>query len=316
MSRGEASGASRRWLAALSSGVVLALLVAYLWSHRAWIVESYALDPFAFSLVGALGVLGMALRAFANRLHFAGLGVALSSLAWFRLVSVTAFANYLPLSAGLLAKALFLNRVHDVPVRRFAVGQATFLLLVLATNGAVGLGTLFVRFPEAVFGVLGAGFAAMVLSGVLLLVPEPMRRKLSTEWFPFAENVGTAARGGWSGVIVIQVLMLLVSSASLLLCFGMGASEVGFIPCLLFTSAAVVTRFVTIVPGALGVREFLIGGLAALTGFELRDAVVAATLARAAEVVVVFALGGLFTWSLSREVALRLEETTPEDAGS
>ena len=53
-------------------------------------------------------------------------------------MAVTSFTNYLPFSAGLVAKALFLNRMHDMPYRRFAVGQTTLLLLIIATNGLVG----------------------------------------------------------------------------------------------------------------------------------------------------------------------------------
>ena len=77
----------------------------------------------------------------------------------------------------------------------------------------------------------------------------------------------------------------------------------GLLACVLFTAAAVLARLVTIVPGALGVREFLVGGLALLTGFDMRDAVVASTIARAAEIAVVFSLGGVFSWSLSEQLA-------------
>ena len=80
----------------------------------------------------------------------------------------------------------------------------------------------------------------------------------------------------------------------------MDEPQVGLLACVLFTAAAVLARFVTLVPGALGVREFLVGGLALLTGFDLRDAVIASTIARAAEITVVFGLGGVFSWSLSR----------------
>jgi uncharacterized membrane protein YbhN (UPF0104 family) len=100
--------------------------------------------------------------------------------------------------------------------------------------------------------------------------------------------------------------MLLLSSLGLHLCFRMGEVPVGLAACAVFTAAAVLTRLVTLVPGALGLREFLIGGLALLTGFDLRDAVVAATLARAAEIAVVFLLGGVFTWFLSSDLSSNL----------
>ena len=40
---------------------------------------------------------------------------------------------------------------------------------------------------------------------------------------------------------------------------------------------------------------------------DLRDAVIASTLARAAEILVVFVLGGVFTWRLSGDLAASYE---------
>jgi uncharacterized membrane protein YbhN (UPF0104 family) len=300
MSEVERAAGGKRLLPALVTVTALLVLGTYLWRNRAFVFETYALDPGAFALVALLSALGLALRAAANQLHFGALGVALPAADWFRLVAMTSFTNYLPLSAGLLAKALFLKRVHDVAYGHFAAGQTTLLLVVLSTNGAIGLVILAAQFPQALFGAVGAGFGVLTLSGAALLAPEGLRRKLSPRWFRFDVGVGSAR--SFVGVAATQAAMLAASAASLWLCFAMGEGEVGYLACVLFTAAAVITRFVTVVPGALGVREFVIGGLAVLVGFELRDAVVAAALARAAEMVVVFAFGGAFTFSFSREL--------------
>ena len=243
------------------------------------------------------------MRGIANRLHFSGLGVRASTTDWFRLVTVTSFTNYLPLSAGLFAKAVFLNRVHALPFGHFAVGQTTLLVLIVATNGLVGVGLVALRFPDELAGVVGLGFGVMVAAGGLLVLPHRLRELLSARWFPFAANVGPEARRNWPAVALCQLGMLFAAALGLKLCFAMGESNVGLEACLLFTAAAVLTRFVTIVPGALGIREFVIGGLAVLTGFDLRDAIVAATVARLAEILVVFVLGGIFTWTLSADLA-------------
>lgn len=301
MKNGENGGrATRRWIPALATALVAVALASYLWRSREFIAASYSLDSDAFAGVAALTLCVLVLRAAANRLHFSGLGIALPWLDWFRLVAMTAFTNYLPFSAGLVAKGVFLKRAHAVPYGRYAVGQTTLLVVVMATNGVAGLAILATRFPDALAGVVGAGFAALAASGALLFLPEHARQRLSTRWFPFAGN--PRSRGRIAPVALLQLATLATSAASLMLCFRMGESRVDLFACALFTAAAVLTRFVTIVPGALGVREFLIGGLASLVGFELRDAVVAASLARAAEIVVVFALGGAFTWSFSRRL--------------
>ncbi len=55
--------------------------------------------------------------------------------------------------------------------------------------------------------------------------------------------------------------------------------------------------------------EFLVGGLAYLTGFELRDAVIASTATRIVEILVIFLLGGFFTHRLSNEVMSSYEDS-------
>lgn len=309
---GRERSALPRWLPLTLTIAVLSVLMGFLFQNRSYISESYSLRPGLFTAVAALTLLSLFVRAIANRLHFGALGVRASTADWFRLVTVTSFTNYLPLSAGLVAKAVFLKRVHAMPFRLFAVGQATLLVLIVATNGMVGLVVLALWFPEQLFSAVGLGFSAMLSAGLLLVLPERARRFVSATWFPFAANVGPEARRNWPAVALCQLGMLLAAALALELCFAMGESSVGLEACVIFTAAAVLARFVTIVPGALGVREFLIGGLAVLTGFDLRDAVVASTLARAAEILVVFMLGGVFTFSLSSDLAASYERESEE----
>lgn len=306
-------GLVRRWLAPVVTLAVIVVLSSFLFENRAYIAESYSLRPGLFLAVGGLALASLFVRGVANRLHFGALGVVASTTDWFRLVAVTSFTNYLPLSAGLVAKAVFLKRVHAMPFRQFAVGQTTLLLIIIATNGGVGLLVLGLTFPEQLVGVIGLGFTVMLAAGLVLVLPERVRQLLSPTWFPFAANVGPEARKQWPAVAACQIVMLLAAALGLELCFAMGDVSVGLGASVIFTAAAVLTRFVTIVPGALGVREFFIGGLAVLTGFDLRDAVVASTLVRAAEMVVVFALGGVFTWTLSGDLAASYERD-PEDS--
>ena len=117
-----------------------------------------------------------------------------------------------------------------------------------------------------------------------------------------ATESAPAFRSSWPLVALYQTGILVASAGGLAIAFDMGESEVGFGACVVFTAAAMLTRLVSITPGAIGIREFLIGALAYLTGFELRDAVIASTATRTVEIAVVFALGGLFTRRISNEV--------------
>ena len=289
----------RRAVVTALTGIALAVLLGFLVENRQYIAEHYAPHPSAFALLAALVVATLALRSAAHQALFGRLGIRASAPDWFRLVTVSTFTNYLPLSAGMMAKAFFLKRVHALPYGAFAVGQVALLLMIMSANGAVGLAILATAFPEQLIGIIGVGFGVMTAAGALLLLPgnplpRPLRQRLRWD-----DALVPDLRRAWLPVGLLQVGILLTTATSLWICFAMGTSEVPFSACAVFSAAAMLTRFVAITPGAIGIREFLVGGLAHLTGFELRDAVIASTAARSVEVVVVFALGSLFTRRIS-----------------
>jgi len=220
------------------TAAVLVALAVFLFQNRGYILETYSLQPRVFGTIALLVVATLGLRAVANRLLFGGLGVAASLFDWFRLICVVAFSNYLPLSAGLLAKAFFLKRVHAVPYRRFAVGQMSLLLMVFGTNGLVGLVTLALAMPSQLVGVIGLGFALMLASAGLLFLPLRARSWAGVRRLPWEPQALLGARRSWPGVALCQTGILLLGAASLYLCFGLGTSHVGFPACLLFTAAA------------------------------------------------------------------------------
>ena len=249
-----------------------------------------------------------------NQLLFARLDVAAPLRDWFAIASVSALSSYLPASAGLVSKAQFLRRAHDVPYREFAVGQAALLLLGVATHGAVGLATIALWRPAAAVWI-GIGFAAMSAAGLLVLLPGRAARFARGRWFPLDAGTVTRLRGCTSGVIALQIGVLLATASGLKLGFSMGPAEVSFAACMVFSASTVLTRLVWITPGGLGVREFLVGGLAVLTGHELRDAVIASLALRLAEIAVGVALGGIFSFRLARRLAASSEKA-PEPRSS
>ena len=298
----------RRALAALLTLAALAVLAIFLIRNRGYIAAHYAPRPEAFLAIAALVVATLALRGLAHQVLFGRMGISASAFDWFRLVTVSSFTNYLPLSAGMVAKAFYLKRVYSLPYRTFAVGQVALLIVIMSTNGAVGLATLAVDFPEHVVGIVGAGFAVMIGAAVLMFPPTAAVRWLSSRWPAWEAGATPEIRRAWPAVALYQVGILVATAATLRIAFAMGSSNVGFAACVVFAAASMLTRLVSITPGAIGIREFLVGGLAHLTGFSLRDAVIASTAVRTVEVAVIFALGGIFTHHLSGRVMSSYED--------
>jgi len=306
--RDPAAGRRRGWhslLAVVATAVALGILFVFLVRERDYVAAHFAASPRALLAIAASVLLTLAARSRSHQVLFERLGVDSTAADWFRVVTMSSFTNYLPLSAGMVAKAYFLKRIHALPYRTFAVGQVALLVIVVSTNGAVGLATLAARLPEHLVGAVGLGFAAMFAATILLLLPPrwlrlPGAAGRAAWWDPTSLP---ALRRGWPAAAAWQVGNLLATAWGLKLAFAMGSAPVGFGACLVFSAAAMLTRFVAITPGAIGIREFLIGGLAHLTGFDLRDAVIASSVTRTVEIAVIFALGGAFTYGLSNRVA-------------
>jgi len=292
----------RRALVGLLTLAALGALVVFLVQNRDYIAARYAPRPDAFLAIAAMVVATLVVRSLTHQVLFERLGISASSFDWFRLVTVSSFTNYLPMSAGMFAKAFFLKRVHALPYRTFAAGQVALLVVVVSTNGVVGLATLVIALREYAGGIVGAGFALMVGSAALMLLPASALRRLSGRWLPWDVEAAPALRRGWPAAAALQVGNLLATAAAFRIAFAMGSSTVDMAACIVFSAAAMLTRLVAITPGAIGIREFLVGGLAYLTGFELRDAVIASTAVRTVEIAVIFFLGGVFTHRLSDQV--------------
>jgi len=301
----ETNARPSRALPALFTCVALAVLGTFLVLNHRHIVDYYALSPWAFFLIASLILVTLALRGFANQILFGTMGVKAPWGDWFRLLTVSSFTNYLPFSAGLAVKAFYLKSVHTLPYRRFIAGQTALLALSTSTNGAAGLVALAVGFREEAVGIIGIGFTLMAASAGLLLLPDSTARRF--EGHRFLGEIGRIPpiRRVWGRLSLLQLGSLLAAAATLKISFDMGPADVTFPACVIFSAAAMLTRFVSLTPGALGIRELMVGGLAYLTGFEVRDALIASTLSRIVEVTVVFSLGGLFTFGFSNRLASR-----------
>ena len=90
----------------------------------------------------------------------------------------------------------------------------------------------------------------------------------------------------------------------------MGLEEVGFFACMLFGASIAVTRLAAITPASIGVREFMIGAIAYLIGFEFRDALIASTIDRVVDLLVVGFLTPAFGFYFRKTVS----RDTPEDS--
>lgn len=301
-----------RVLALLGAAVVFAVFIAILAKNASYLRQTVELDARVLVALVLLTVGVFAVRAMMNLAMFSPLGVKAPFHYWFGLVVVGALANALPFVAGAAAKGYLLKRLHKLPYTTFAGGQVTLFALVICTNGVIGLLLLVLYFRAEAQPIVWVLFLLMACACLVFFLPRLTRNLLGSKRFHWPEWSGRDRTRAWLGGAVCQVVILNLLAAKLYLCFSLGLETVTFSACLLFSASVAITRLASLTPGSIGFREFLIGALAYLTGFEFRDALIASTIDRVVELLVVGVLAPVMSAYFDRMIQ-RTGKDSPEE---
>lgn len=299
---GSGGGALKTGLPALLTAGAFTVLLGFLFANRGHLGRYYTVHPEAFLAIALLTAIILMLLGLANKIHFGAMGMKGSWYDWFHLVTVSSFTNYLPANAGIAVKAFYLKRIHGTPYRTFLAGQGALFLIFAAAAGACGLAALLAWPPERLPKLIAGALLAMTAAGGLLLLPRDAARRLGGSYL--GESLAAARTGprAVGAVALCQGSILVATATSLKISFDMGPAEVPLAACVVLAALAPLSRLVAVTPGALGVRELLLGGLAYLMGFTVRDAIIASTFSRLVEFAVVCSLGSFFTYRLSGKI--------------
>lgn len=263
--------------------------------------------------LGCLALGTLALSGTTNYLVYRSLGARLAFGESFGLASVNTLANQLPFAGGLVAKGVYLKSEHNLAYPQFLSATGALYLCFIATNGVIGLVIIsllsFLK-RDGLPVLLAVGFAAMTLVALLLKVPTVFRL-FPAKW----EHRLVHIVGGWQALsrnttllaelIGVQILMTAVTAGRFWIAFHALSQDVTYAQCLLFSSATVLTRLVSIAPGGLGVREGIVAGVAAVLGFEPGVSAVAVGLDRLVATAVIIALGTVYSYVLGKKATER-----------
>jgi uncharacterized membrane protein YbhN (UPF0104 family) len=246
-----------------------------------------------------------------NYLLFRNLGVHMSFNESFGLAAVNTLANQLPFSGGLIAKGIYLKKRHGLTYTKYLSAMVATYVCFIAANGVIGL--IITAFLASFQGaripaLLALGFVAMTISVVVLVLPIRLDF-LPTKWKTRINNVAE----GWQvlsqdrilllQLILIQVITTIIAAQRFQIAFSTLSQDVSYAQCLLFSSATILTRLISVTPGGLGVREGIVAGLASVLGFDPGVSAVAVGLDRLISTVGILGLGVIYTYSLSKRIA-------------
>lgn len=268
------------------------------------------------SVPGAIALFALTLafpvlNGLQNILLYRSLGIPISYWDGYLITAASTLANQLPISGGVVSKGFYLKQRYNLSYTTFISSTVALFVCFIAANALVGLGIL----------LYWIFFDKMVVNPVLLLTYIGMAAFILIFWFPLdrikvpgkIQNWSAQAIEGWVLIsknpvllfrlIGLQFLLMLLLAARYWLAFHMLSQNVTMTQTLLFASASILTQLVSIAPGGLGVREALVGTVAATLGFDPAVSAVAVGLDRLASTLMVLMTGWFSTVVIGKQMS-------------
>ena len=284
--------------------------VYYIWTHKGEFKAAWSWKPEILVLLSLLILIQYALVGFFNQVVLKAFGLVLTFKEWYGLGIITTLGNYLiPPRGGAGFRAAYLKKRHGFPLTHFLSTFVVFNVLNLTGAALAGLAGLALV-PEigADTGLVLTIFLAGA-AGVGLLI---MLMPIKAAWFD-RPGMQVLARmiEGWTAIksrprllFYMSLLVLLNGLVQGFIVFlGYRASNVHLAPApaVLITSLLLLSSFIAITPGGLGIQEAVLIFSTRIIGIAPAQSLAVAVIIRAVILFWTFLLGPVFSWLLLKK---------------
>ena len=301
---------------------IISGFIYYLFVNSEKYLNLLRLSPLYIALLFLLACTSPFLNGAINTLMFRGLGANLSHREGILLAAVSTLANQLPVSGGVITKGFYLKRKYDISYAKFLSAMLALFFCTVAVYGLLGLIILLqwtflkqIRVPPPLWIGFGGMLSVLLVFGLPVQqvgFPQFMRKWLTqalTGWSIISRNLPLILK-----LLGIQTTMMILLAVRYWLAFHMLAQDVTIGQVLLFSCATILTNLVSFVPGGLGVREAIVGGIAFSLGFDSGTSVVAIGLDRLVATIVILIAGWIGSLMLGREISKIPAETDEQNS--
>lgn len=286
---------------------ILGVAGVYLVNHADDIGSILNVSPVNLVLLLLLDLLFIGLNGVRIKVLTGIFRVRLLPLEWFGLSVATSFLNYLPAQGGTITRAAYLRQVHNLPLTSFAASVAASYILTFMSMGISGL--------LAMLGIfLSQGLVNLELTGLLIAMIFASLLMMSVRWpsrFQAEGLIMSRLRRLWDGWLIIRrdrwtiislalldVLGGLTYACRLILSFQIVSVTVTLWMALAMASLAHLAVVINVTPGALGIKESIVGWSAAVLGAGAVRGVQAVAIDRVIMFILMVILGGLLSLRL------------------
>jgi uncharacterized membrane protein YbhN (UPF0104 family) len=292
-----------KWLKNLLGLVIIVFLLWYLAKYWQDVRALLKLNGFELAVIYFLSFIGILNSAVVVRAILKPMGIRALFFDMVLLQNAGLLLNYVPMKFGTLFMANYLKRHYKLKYSHYGTFAVYLMLILTAVASLTGIIVMVFVYGTGDYQrqILTAVFlASLFASCFLLFVPLPVPKgssKLAIVLRDFLTGRGTLARDV-KVMLSVEVLLffnfVLASVKLAVIYYSMGVyiHPAGF---LVLGVLGYITMFVNITPGALGIREAVLGAGAVVLGVPLEAGVTAAIIDRAITLSWAFVVGGACT---------------------
>jgi uncharacterized membrane protein YbhN (UPF0104 family) len=277
--------------------IILAGLVYYLVSHSDELGKIIDLSAANISLLAVLFLATQMLNGAEIMTLMKAGDIRLKFWECFRLANISTAANYLPLKGGMMARAVYLKKRHDLSYMDFA--DLTVAGMLLAAMTIFASGAVFITGSYLLKGTFYKGLFIIFISlffvfFVLTVLLRALNGKLKWKKLDQLGNglrVILGKKSIFARLIAINLLAVIVMGLRFFVSFRALSFSAPFLLSVLCGEVKKVTTIIGLVPSGLGISEISAGAISGAMKDGLDIGVFAASLDRVVSVAVLLAAG-------------------------
>lgn len=292
-----------KWLRNILAAAIILFLLWYLSRHWEELKIISKLGPEQLVMIYFLCFLSLSVSALVDKYLLKALNTKASFWDIFCLINAASLLNYVPMKFGTIFRANYLKRHYGLAYTHFATFFLYVLFLLTALAAAMGLIILLTVYRLGRYeSKILAGVFVMTIAGSLLFLFVPLPIPKSQGQFSSMLRNFLSGRRQIAKKTKLTLMAAMFSSLNFLLTalrfgiiyhsMGQDIHPAGY---LLLGALGYVSLFISLTPGALGIRELVLGFGAVVLAVPLQVGVLAAMVDRAISLAWSFVIGGACT---------------------
>ncbi len=292
-----------KWLKHILGIALLSFLIWYLVRHWQDVRALLKLNGFELAIIYFVSFIGILNSAAAVMAILKPMGIRALFIDMVLLQNASLLLNYVPMKFGTLFMANYLKRHYGLKYSQFGTFSVYLTLLLSAIAALTGIAA--VVFVYGLAGVqkqilVGVFLVCFIASVFLMFVPLPVPGGTSRlvivlrDFLVGRKAVAQDAKAlFWAGFFLLfNFVLASVRLAVIYHSMNVKVHPAGF---LVLGALGFILMFINITPGALGIREAVLGAGAVVLGVPLEAGVAAAIIDRAIILSWAFVVGGVCT---------------------